>query len=199
MVNLVVILVFLVLATQNPIEQEGTYPLPEAQVDRFMMKVEIGYSNREQEREVLRRMSHPDHKTKISTVATIEQLMQARIEVDKVYVDTAIEDYVMDLVFSTRPGMHEELSAAQRNSLTELNELQNLISCGASPRATLSLTLAAKAHAYMQGRNHVLPSDIAEIAADVLRHRIIPSYEAEAEGISASDLADRIIQIVQAP
>ena len=162
---------FLVLATENPIDQEGTYPLPEAQVDRFMLKLKVGYPSKSDEREILDRMSSTNPNLSVDGVTTLEIIKEARTQVNEVYVDPKIRDYVVDLIFATRSPEDFKLKLGQ------------YIQFGASPRATISLTLAAKAWALMQGRDYVIPQDIKEIGMDVLRHRVIPSYEAEAEEI----------------
>ncbi|NQZ55962.1 MAG: AAA family ATPase [Lentisphaeraceae bacterium] len=188
---------FLVMATQNPLEQEGTYPLPEAQMDRFMMMVLITYPSRQEEALVLERMAHPDLKLKTEPVATLEDLAQARAMVDKVYLDEKISEYILDIVFATRPGHRHELSARQKDA--NLGSLENLIANGASPRATLALSLAARAHAFIKGRAHVIPQDIKDIAPDVLRHRLAPTYEAEAENLTSSDIVARILNELRTP
>lgn len=188
---------FLVMATQNPLEQEGTYALPEAQMDRFMMKVDIGYLTRDEEAEVMRRMAHPDTVPTCEQVTSLEEIASARQAVDKVYIDEKISEYILDIVFATRPGMSSELSARQSDA--NLKSLSQLIETGASPRATLSLTLAAKANAFLSGRAHVVPFDVKEVAADVLRHRIAISYEAEAEGLSSTDIVKNILNELRVP
>ncbi|MFP4068918.1 MAG: AAA family ATPase, partial [Opitutales bacterium] len=167
---------FLVLATENPIDQEGTYPLPEAQVDRFMLKLKVGYPTRSDEREILDRMASTTPVLDVDAVTSLETIREARHLVNQVYVDPKIRDYIVDLVLATRdPGQYHL-------------KLGHYIQFGASPRATISLTLAAKAWALMQGRSYVIPQDIKEIGMDVLRHRVIPGYEAEAEEITSEDL-----------
>jgi MoxR-like ATPase len=178
---------YLVLATQNPIEQEGTYPLPEAQVDRFMMKVVVGYPGREEEREILRRMSGPGP-ILVDRVAGPEEIRAARVEISRLYLDEKVGDYILDLVHATRnPQEHG------------LEELAPLIEYGASPRATLALGACARAHAYLRGREFVLPEDVKAIAPDVLRHRVITTYEAEAEEVTADDLVRRILEKIVVP
>jgi MoxR-like ATPase len=178
---------YLVLATQNPIEQEGTYPLPEAQIDRFMMKVLVGYPGREEEREILRRMSGPE-RIHVSPVAAPEEIVRARGEIARLYLDERVADYILDLVHATRvPGDHG------------LDELGPLIEYGASPRATLALGACARAHAYLRRREYVLPEDVKSIAPDVLRHRIITTYEAEAEEVSADDIVRRVLEKIPVP
>lgn len=178
---------FLVLATENPIDQEGTYPLPEAQVDRFMLKLKVGYPSREDERSILDRMASTDPDLKVDPVTNLQAVSEARELVNEVYVDPKIRDYVVNLILATRDPAQHKLDLAQ------------YIQFGASPRATISLTLAAKAWALMQGRAYVVPQDIKEIGMDVLRHRVIPSYEAEAEEISSEDLVTSILETVPVP
>src|SRR5690349_5354272 len=160
---------FLVLATQNPIEQEGTYPLPEAQVDRFMLKIKVGYPSREDERIILRRMSR-GRPPRAMPVVDCDQIARARAVVAEIYVDKKIEDYILDLVFATRDPRQ-----------FRLEQLEDLLQYGASPRATLSLVQAARAHAFLRHRAFVTPEDVKAVAFDVLRHRICLTYEAEAE------------------
>ena len=177
---------FLVLATQNPIEQEGTYPLPEAQSDRFMLKVKVGYPERAEEKEILRRAG-------LSTIpelrsqATREQVMEARDALSAVYVDDKIQEYVLDLVTATRRPKDFGLP------------LEHLVSYGASPRATLFLVRGAQGFALIRGRPYVLPDDVKAVALDVLRHRIQVSYEAEAEGVDGEEVARRILEQVRVP
>ncbi len=178
---------FLVLATQNPIEQEGTYPLPEAQVDRFMLKLRIGYPSREEERQILDRMATSAELRPVAPVVTTADIVAARALVDQVYVDDKIKDYVVSLVFATREPKSFGL------------DLGPLIEYGASPRATLSLTVAARAHSFLQGRGYVTPQDVKAIAPDVLRHRVIVSYEAEAEEVDADELVRRVLDGVPVP
>ncbi|MBX6365080.1 MAG: AAA family ATPase [Gemmatimonadetes bacterium] len=178
---------FLVLATQNPIEQEGTYPLPEAQVDRFMLKLRVGYPGKESEKEIMRRMAGHEP-APLAAVATPEDIFAARREIGALYMDEKIADYIVDIVHCSRnPGEYG------------LAELEPLIEYGASPRATIFLAVCARAHAYLQGRGYVLPEDVKAIGADVLRHRIITSYEAEAEEMTADDIVARIFDTVQVP
>ncbi len=179
---------FLVLATQNPIEQEGTYPLPEAQVDRFMLKVNIAYPSWEEERRILRRMSFTDNKIEVSAVISPQDILKAREVVDEIYMDERIEEYILNIVFATR-----------QPSKYKLEELSPLIQYGASPRATIYLALASKAYAFIQGRGYVTPQDVKSIGGDVLRHRIIVSYEAEAEGKSSEDIIKRIFEEIEVP
>ena len=177
---------FLVLATQNPIEQEGTYPLPEAQSDRFMLKVKVGYPERAEEKEILRRAGLASLPT-LTPQATREQVLEARAALADVYVDDKIQEYVLDIVSATRRPKDFGLS------------LENLVSFGASPRATLFLARGAQAHALVRGRPYVLPEDVKALAPDVLRHRIQVSYEAEAEGVDGEEIARRILEQVRVP
>ncbi|WP_440876272.1 AAA family ATPase [Thalassotalea sp. PLHSN55] len=179
---------FLVLATQNPVEQEGTYPLPEAQVDRFMFKVKVDYPSFDQELEVMRRMSTPDIKTEpVKPVVTIEQIQQLRTQVAKVYLDPNLEKYIVHLINATRQPQQYQLA------------INDLIRFGASPRATINLAMAARALAVMHGRDHVLPEDIRQLAPDILRHRIALSYKAEAQGICSENLIEQILAAVSIP
>ncbi len=178
---------FLVLATQNPIEQEGTYPLPEAQVDRFMLKLSITYPSKEEERQILDRMASTNHRDGASPVIHTDDIVRLRQLVDQVYLDEKIKDYIIDLVFATRNPAAYKL------------DLQRLIQYGASPRATLYLTLAAKAHAVLQGRGYVTPQDVKSIGPDILRHRIIVTYEAEAEDINADAVVKSVFDGVPVP
>jgi MoxR-like ATPase len=178
---------FLVLATQNPIEQEGTYPLPEAQVDRFMLKVKVDYPSRAEERLIIDRMTGTTLPA-INPVVNPADIIHAREMVRQIYVDDKIKEYVLDLVLTTRqPG---------KNGLSDLS---TLISFGASPRASIYLIIAARAHAFLKGRGFVTPEDIKQIAPDVLRHRIITSYEAEAENITTDHLVQRILDHTEVP
>lgn len=178
---------FLVLATQNPIEQEGTYPLPEAQSDRFMLKAKIGYPTKEEERQIIR-LNMSGEFEHIKKVATINDIIQARKTVREVYMDERIEKYILDIVFATRDPKENNLPG-----------LADLISYGGSPRASINLALAAKAYAYLQRRGYVIPEDIRAICKDVLRHRIGLTYEAQAENISAEDIIDKILNTVKVP
>lgn len=178
---------FLVLATQNPIEQEGTYPLPEAQIDRFMLKVVIGYPSREEEKLIMRQnMSELMPVTK--TIITPEQIIKARNLTREVYLDEKIENYITDIVFSTRYP-----------SDNKLKKFEGLISYGASPRASINLALASKAYAFIKRRGYVIPEDVRAIAHDVLRHRIGLTYEAEAENISTNEIINEILNTVEVP
>jgi MoxR-like ATPase len=178
---------FLVLATQNPIEQEGTYPLPEAQVDRFMLKLSITYPSKEEERQILERMASVNHHDGVRPVVRTDDILRLRQLVDQIYLDDKIKDYIIDLVFATRNPSAYKL------------DLQRLIQYGASPRATLYLTLAAKAHAFLQGRGYVTPQDVKSIGADILRHRIIVTYEAEAEDIDPDAVVKSVFDGVPVP
>ncbi len=178
---------FLVLATQNPIEQEGTYPLPEAQVDRFMLKLKIAYPTREEERQILDRMATTRAPVGVTPVVGTQEILAARALVDQIYLDDKIKEYIVDLVFATRDPAAYKL------------DLAPLVEFGASPRATLYLTLAAKAHAFLQGRGYVTPQDVKSIGPDVLRHRVIVTYEAEAEEIDADEVVRRVFDGVPVP
>lgn len=179
---------FLVLATENPIDQEGTYPLPEAQVDRFMLKLNVGYPTVEEERKILDLMATTGPQPKALPVIKPEEIMAAREIVNSIYLDPKIRDYIVELVFATRyPERYK------------LEELKSFIQFGASPRATIALTLASKAWAFIQGRGYVTPQDVKTIAMDVMRHRVILSYEAEAEELSSESLITRILETVPVP
>jgi MoxR-like ATPase len=178
---------FLVLATQNPIEQEGTYPLPEAQTDRFMLKVKITYPTKEEERQIMR-MNMNDAFETVEKVVDIEEIMNARKWINKIYMDEKIEQYIIDIVFATRKPENYRLS-----------KLKPLINYGASPRASISLAKAAKAYAFLKRRGYVIPEDIRAICHDVMRHRIGLSYEAEAENISQEDIINEILNAVEIP
>ena len=178
---------FLVLATQNPIEQEGTYPLPEAQVDRFMLKVKIDYPNQAEEREIIRR-NMSNEAPSVSPVVTTEDILKARKVVQKVYMDEKIEQYILDIVFATR-----------QPQAYGLGKLQNLIQYGGSPRASINLAMASKALAFLKRRGYVIPEDIRNVCADVLRHRIGLTYEAEAENITSEDIINQILNKVEVP
>lgn len=179
---------FLVLATQNPIEQEGTYPLPEAQVDRFMLKVKINYPNEAEELEIIRRMAHPRPNLTLQPVVNPEQILKARQVVDNIYMDEKIERYIVDIVFATRnPEKYG------------LGELTDLIQFGASPRASINLAMTAKAHAFVNHRGYVTPDDIRAMGMDVLRHRVLVTYEAEAENMTSEDVIQRVFETVEVP
>ncbi len=179
---------FLVLATQNPIEQEGTYPLPEAQVDRFMLKIVVGYPTRDEELEIMRRMARTGEKEVARPVVTPEQIMSARAVLNELYIDERVEQYMVDLVMATRDPSRYRLA-----------DLDPLIAFGASPRATINLNLAARAHAFLEHRAYVTPEDVRSIALDVLRHRIAITYEAEAEEISSEHIVRRTLETVEVP
>jgi len=178
---------FLVLATQNPLEHEGTYPLPEAQIDRFMMKVVVNYPNRTEERAILDAMATTEPTLSVRRVVTAAQIMTARQVVNGIYVDDKIKDYIVDIVLATRPP-----NAASLN-------LNGYVQNGASPRATINLTLAARATAFLNGRHFVTPQDVKTIAVDVLRHRVTVSYEAEAENVTSEDIIRKILDTLPVP
>jgi len=178
---------FLVLATQNPIEQEGTYPLPEAQVDRFMLKLKIDYPTKTEEREIMDRMAFTNKQISVQPAISPERILETRKIVDEVYIDDKVKDYIIDLVFATRNPDEYNL------------DLKRYIEYGASPRATIYLTLASKAHAFIQGRGYVTPQDVKSIGMDVLRHRVIITYEAEAEDMTSEDVVQRIFDEVEVP
>jgi len=179
---------FLVMATQNPIEQEGTYPLPEAQVDRFMLKVKVTYPTKDEELKILKRMSFTTTGLKVQPLVTPQDILRARGVVDEIYMDEKIEKYIVDIVEATR--------RPQDYSLPDLN---GLIQYGASPRATINLAVASKAYAFLQGRGYVTPQDIKSIGMDVLRHRVIVSYEAEAEEKTSEDIVQAIFNEIEVP
>ncbi len=178
---------FLVLATQNPIEQEGTYPLPEAQIDRFMLKVKIGYPSREEELSIMRQNVAGNDK-EIKPIVSVKEILSARGAVRQVYMDEKIERYILDIVFATRDPKKYKLE-----------KLAPLISYGASPRASISLALASKAHAFIKRRGYVIPEDVRAICPDVLRHRIAVTYEAEAEEITSENVVIDILNAVEVP
>ena len=179
---------FLVLATQNPIEQEGTYPLPEAQTDRFMLKVRVDYPSIDEERLILRKAARTQIDTVLTPVVNQQQLLKAQKVIDDIYVDQKVEEYVLNLVFSTRnPGKYG------------LKDLEGLIEYGGSPRASINLILAAKSRAFLEHRGYITPEDIRYIGADVLRHRIILTYEAEAEEITSEDIIRRLFETIEIP
>jgi len=178
---------FMVLATQNPIEQQGTYPLPEAQLDRFMLKLKIGYPTKEEEKLIMERMAQTSRSTSIQPVITLQEIMAVRRVVDMVYMDDKIKDYIVNLIMATREPAKYNL------------EIADFIEFGASPRATISLAIAAKAYAFMQGRGYVVPNDIKAIGPDILRHRIIITYEAEAEELKVEDIIQKIFDGVEVP
>jgi MoxR-like ATPase len=178
---------FLVMATENPIEQEGTYPLPEAQVDRFMLKLKVGYPTIEEERRILDRMAHSNTEIPVNAVLHPDEILKAREIVDEIYIDEKIKDYILSIVFATREPEQYNL------------DIKDYLQYGASPRATIYLTMGARAHAFMQGRGYVTPQDVKSIAPDVLRHRVIVSYEAEAEELTSEDLIDKVLSEIPVP
>jgi len=177
---------FLVLATQNPIEQEGTYPLPEAQIDRFMLKIKVDYPTRAEEREILDRMTN-FQPVEVRRVIRGEDILRARAVVGQIYIDNRIKDYIVDLIVSTRRPEEHKL------------DIKGLVQFGASPRATVFLTLAAKAHAFIRGRGYVTPEDVKAVAFDILRHRIILSYEAEAEDVTTEQIIQKVLDTIEVP
>jgi len=190
---------FMVMATQNPLEQEGTYPLPEAQIDRFMLHVHVGYPSRDEERKIMERMAvatlregeddpNPALQLKARRVVTPSEILHARKTVAQVYVDEKIKDYIVDIVLATRDPKR-----------AGLKDLTDMIALGASPRASIALNVAARAHAFMRHRGFVTPEDIKAVGPDVLRHRLIRSYEAEAEEISSDQIVRRIFEAVEVP
>ena len=178
---------FLVLATQNPIEQDGTYPLPEAQVDRFMLKLRVGYPNRTEERQILDRMAVTEPTREVDAVLEPSEILRLRAVVDTIYMDDKVKDYIVSVVHATRDPAAFKLDIGQ------------FIRYGASPRATINLTLASKAHAFLAGRGYVTPQDVKSIGMDVLRHRVIVSYEAEAEEITSEEIVKRVFDHVEVP
>ena len=178
---------FLVLATQNPIEQEGTYPLPEAQVDRFMLKLRVGYPSRDEEKEIMRRMAGGDP-IPVQHVASPVTIMEARHRIAELYMDERIVDYIVEIVHATR-------SPAESG----MKDLAPLIEFGASPRATIALAQASRAHAFLRGRTFVTPEDVKSIAPDVLRHRVLTTYEAEAEEVTSDAIVAKILSTIESP
>jgi MoxR-like ATPase len=178
---------FLVLATQNPIEQEGTYPLPEAQVDRFMLKIRIGYPNRDEER-VIMRQNIAGAQSPVNNVVSPADILKARALLQEVYMDEKIERYILDIVFATRKPKD-----------FKLEKLTSLITYGASPRASINLALASKSFAFIKRRGYVIPEDVRAVCHDVLRHRIAVSYEAEAENVTSENIVDEILNAVEVP
>jgi MoxR-like ATPase len=178
---------FLVLATENPIDQEGTYPLPEAQVDRFMLKLNIGYPSRAEERQILETMASTRPNTTVNSVLKLADIVEARAVIDQIYVDDKVKDYIVDIVMATRKPSQYKL------------DLDAFVRFGGSPRATIALTLAAKAWAFLSGRGYVTPQDVKTIGLDVLRHRVIVTYEAEAEELTSEDIVKRIFDTVPVP
>jgi MoxR-like ATPase len=178
---------FLVMATQNPVEQEGTYPLPEAQVDRFMLKVVVSYPSRIEERQILDTMATTTPNLAVQPVVTPEQIMQARAVVDAIYIDAKVRDYIVDIVVATRDPKAYRL------------DFPGWIQYGASPRATIALTLASRAHAFIHGRPYVTPQDVKEVAHDVLQHRVTVTYEAEAENLTSRNIIQKILDTLPVP
>lgn len=178
---------FMVLATQNPIEQEGTYPLPEAQIDRFMFKLKVDYPNKEDELTILRRMAKTATDTVVQPMVQPEDIVRLRSTTDEIYIDEKLEEYIVDIVQATRSPQDYGL------------EIASLVQYGASPRATIYLTVAAKAHAFLQGRGYVTPQDVKSVGMDVLRHRVIISYEAEAEEKTSEDVVQMVFDSVEVP
>jgi MoxR-like ATPase len=178
---------FLVLATQNPIEQEGTYPLPEAQVDRFMLKLRVGYPGRDEEKEIMRRMAGGEPIT-VQSVASPKAILDTRKRIADLYMDDRIVDYIVDIVFATREPKQFGLS-----------DLVPLIEFGASPRATIALAQASRAHAFLRGRSFVTPDDVKAIGPDVLRHRVLTTYEAEAEEVTSDEIVKKIFAKIESP
>jgi len=189
---------FLVMATQNPLDQEGTYSLPEAQLDRFMMKVLVEYPSRTEELEVLRRMAPTTVIPKVESVATLAQIGEARKLVDEIHIDEKVEHYILDLVLATRPDARDE-QLSDRQADADLEWIGPLLAAGASPRATLMLARGARALAFLDSRAHVLPEDVKALVPDVMRHRIIPTYEAQAENLSADDILERLLETLRTP
>jgi len=179
---------FLVLATQNPIEQEGTYPLPEAQVDRFMLKLKVDYPTKDEEKQILRKMAKTSVNQSISPVAKPEQILRAQNIINDIYVDEKVEEYILNLIFATRNP--EDFG---------LNDLSGLIDYGASPRASINIVLAARARAFIERRGYITPEDVRFVGADVLRHRIILTYEAEAEELTSEEIIQRLFETIEVP
>jgi len=178
---------FIVMATQNPIEQEGTYPLPEAQVDRFMLMVKVGYPSRDDERKIMDRMTAYEV-AKAEPIVTLAELLEAKKVIQQIYVDDKVKDYIVDVVFATRePAKHG------------LKDLAPLIEFGASPRASIALNMAARAHAFLRHRGYVTPEDVKAIGPDVLRHRLVLTYEADAEEVTAEQVVRRVFEVVEVP
>ena len=179
---------FLVLATQNPIEQEGTYPLPEAQVDRFMLKLKVNYPNKDDERSIIRQESKTGNAQSLKPIINKQKIFAAQKTINDIYVDEKVEEYILNLVFATRDPKKYVL-----------DDLQNLIEYGASPRASINLVLASKARAFMEHRGYITPEDVRYIGADILRHRILLTYEAEAEEITSDDIVQRLFDTIEVP
>jgi len=178
---------FLVFATQNPIEQEGTYPLPEAQVDRFLMKLKITYPDKVEEKEILKRMAVVDKETEVTPIVTPDVILKSRQIINEIYLDEKLENYIVDIVMATRDPKQYHLDIA------------SFIEYGASPRATISLALASKAHAFLNGRGYVTPHDVKSVGMDILRHRVIITYEAEAEDLTSEDIIEKIFNVIEVP
>ncbi|MCH7504283.1 MoxR family ATPase [PVC group bacterium] len=178
---------FLVFATQNPIEQEGTYPLPEAQVDRFLMKLKITYPNKAEEKEILKRMAVVDKETEVTPIVTPDVILKSRQIINEIYLDEKLENYIVDIVMATRDPKQYNLDIA------------SFIEYGASPRATISLALASKAHAFLNGRGYVTPHDVKSVGMDILRHRVIITYEAEAEDLTSEHIIEKIFNVIEVP
>lgn len=178
---------FLVMATENPVEQEGTYPLPEAQVDRFMLKLRIEYPTLEEERQIVNAMAETDKRIQVNPVTDADAIISARKTVDQIYIDDKIKEYILSLIFATREPEKYGL------------EIGPYLRYGASPRASIYMTIASRAYAFLQGRGYVTPQDVKSIAPDVLRHRVIPSYEAEAEMLDSDNLVDTILREMPVP
>jgi len=179
---------FLVLATQNPIEQEGTYPLPEAQVDRFMLKIRVQYPTRDEELEIMRRMARTGEQPDIRPVARPAQILNARDVLNELYIDERVEQYIVDLVLASRDPAGFGMP-----------DVEPLVQYGASPRGSINLNLAARAHAFLRHRAYVTPEDVRAVAPDVLQHRIVITYEAEAEDVTSAEIVDRILDAVEVP
>ena len=179
---------FLVLATQNPIEQEGTYPLPEAQVDRFMLKLKVDYPTKDEEKQILRKMAKTSVNQSINPVAKPEQILRAQNIINDIYVDEKVEEYILNLIFATRNP--EDFG---------LNDLSGLIDYGASPRASINIVLAARARAFIEHRGYITPEDVRFVGSDILRHRIILTYEAEAEELTSEEIIQRLFETIEVP
>ena len=179
---------FLVLATQNPIEQEGTYPLPEAQVDRFMLKLKVSYPLINDEKLILRKMAKTIIKDTLKPVADLKQILKAQKTINDIYVDEKVEEYILNLIFATR-----------NPESFGLNDIKDLIDYGASPRASINIVLASKARAFMEHRGYITPEDVRYVGMDVLRHRVILTYEAEAEELSSEDIIQRLFETIEVP
>jgi MoxR-like ATPase len=188
---------FLVLATQNPIEHAGTYPLPEAQLDRFLLRAVVSYPGRDDEREIIARMATPAPDLAVRQITDLATVLQARRAVDLVYVDRRITEYILDVVIATRPGHTHELADGQDREA--VGAVSALVEYGVSPRAALALTLATRCQAILSGRSHAIPQDVKEVAVAVLAHRLVPAFEADARGLSATDLVGEILRVLRTP